>query len=74
MAWAERSAHAGATPAIIPPTPMALSAGTRLGVYEIVSILGAGGMGEVYRACVRYRAREFPTWRRPVLVSETSTF
>jgi eukaryotic-like serine/threonine-protein kinase len=29
---------------------MALAAGTRLGVYEIVSPLGAGGMGEVYRA------------------------
>ena len=29
---------------------MALNAGTRLGVYEIVGLLGAGGMGEVYRA------------------------
>jgi Tol biopolymer transport system component len=29
---------------------MALISGTRLGSYEIVSLLGAGGMGEVYRA------------------------
>jgi eukaryotic-like serine/threonine-protein kinase len=29
---------------------MALVAGTRLGPYEIVSPIGAGGMGEVYRA------------------------
>jgi hypothetical protein len=29
---------------------MALTAGSRLGSYEIVSAIGAGGMGEVYRA------------------------
>src|SRR5712691_10393989 len=29
---------------------MSLSAGARLGVYEIVALIGAGGMGEVYRA------------------------
>jgi eukaryotic-like serine/threonine-protein kinase len=29
---------------------MPISAGTRLGPYEIVSLLGAGGMGEVYQA------------------------
>ncbi len=29
---------------------MSLSPGTRLGAYEIRSLLGAGGMGEVYEA------------------------
>jgi serine/threonine protein kinase len=29
---------------------MTLTAGTRIGSYEIVALIGAGGMGEVYRA------------------------
>jgi Tol biopolymer transport system component len=29
---------------------MALSSGSRLGAYEIIAAIGAGGMGEVYRA------------------------
>src|ERR671924_138866 len=46
---------------------MALTAGTKLGTYEIVTLLGKGGMGEVYRARDSKLKRDVAIKHRPVL-------
>jgi len=52
---------------------MPLTAGERLGPYEVLALLGAGGMGEVYRARDPRMGREVAINERagfPVPVSE----
>ena len=44
---------------------MPLPAGTRLGAYEVIGLLGQGGMGEVYRAT--RHASSGATWRSRLL-------
>jgi Tol biopolymer transport system component len=51
---------------------MSLSAGTRLGPYEILALIGAGGMGEVYRARDERLRREVAVKVLPASLSTDS--
>src|SRR5579871_285681 len=53
MSYEESLVATSSQPSLFPrynPSPMPLAQGTKLGPYEIQSAIGAGGMGEVYRA------------------------
>ena len=57
-----------------PDRPPALEPGTRLGSFEIVSTLGAGGMGEVYRARDMRLGREVAIKMLPVDLAADASY
>jgi serine/threonine protein kinase len=52
---------------------MTLSSGTKLDSYELLNLLGAGGMGEVYRTCGAALKREVAIKVLPPWVSRDPT-
>ena len=52
---------------------MPLSAGKRLGAYEIIAPIGVGGMGEVYRARDTKLNRDIPIRVLPEAVAAERT-
>jgi eukaryotic-like serine/threonine-protein kinase len=59
-------------PQAVPSEEMALVPGARLGPYEIVAALGAGGMGEVYRAHDTRLSRDVAIKTLPPTIGDNS--
>lgn len=56
------------------PSGTGLQPGSRLGAYEIVGLLGAGGMGEVYRAVDTKLRREVAIKSLPVTLANDAQY
>src|SRR5271169_3415602 len=72
MAWPLKRIPSGARIRIIIRLTMPLAPGTKLDGYEILAPLGAGGMGEVYRARDLGLKREVAIKILPAFVTQDS--
>src|SRR5438034_2782568 len=66
------AARLPAAPAVRYSIPMPLTMGTRLGPYEVIAPVGAGGMGEVYRARDTRLGRDVAVKVLPARLSESA--